>query len=48
MKGAEDDGIGSEGDFIQRFEAAFDPGVEVGLDTAFEFQQATGDDIFSG
>ena len=48
MKGAENDGIRGRGDSGQRFEGAFDPGVEVGLSAAFEFQQAAGDHIFSG
>jgi hypothetical protein len=48
MKGAENDRIRGRGDPGQRFECAFDPGVEVGLSAAFEFQQAAGDHIFSG
>ena len=48
MKGAENDCIRRRGDSVQRFEGAFDPGVEVGLGAMFEFQQAAGDHIFSG
>ncbi len=48
MKGADDDGIGCEGNFLQRFEGAFYPGVEVGSVAVFEFQQTAGDLVFSG
>ena len=48
MKGADNNGIRCKGDFVQRFESASDPGVEIGLGTVFEFQQAAGDQIFSG
>ena len=47
-EGAKDDGIGRKGDLLQHFERTIDPGVEIGLDAAFEFQQALGKNVFSG
>jgi hypothetical protein len=47
-EGTEDDGIGREGQGAEQLDGAIDPGVEVGLDTLFEIEQAMGKGIFSG
>ena len=42
------DSIGGKRDIVKYFERGFDPGVEVGLDAAFEFQQASGEGVDTG
>lgn len=37
VEGSDDDSIRGQGDVGEYFEAAFDPGVEIGLDAAFKF-----------
>jgi hypothetical protein len=47
-EGAEDDGVGGEGQGAKQLDGAIDPGIEVGLDALFEIEQAMGKGIGSG
>jgi hypothetical protein len=47
-EGADNNGVGGKGQEAEQFGGAVDPGIEVGLDTLFEFDEAMGKRIFSG
>jgi len=36
-EGSYNNGTGGKRDIVKNFERAFDPGIEIGLDAAFEF-----------
>lgn len=48
VEGADNNGVGGKGLDAEQLGRTVDPGVEVGLDALFEFEQAKGKGIFSG
>lgn len=47
LESPKDNGVVGKGYFLQQFEGAIDPCVEVGLDASFESEQALGEYIFT-